>query len=282
MSDAKQTYFITQGDDYCKIGVTKNITHRMSGLQTSSPQKLHLRKTLQGDVERSMHDRFSHLRVRGEWFRYEGALREFVERPTRACSPIDASVFACGGRSPDGCEVLSISSGVPSRAAMGGTPDWTRSAPEAIAGGVVFGATRAALSDAYEIATSLRIHPAPRAAVPDSSGSRRNTVLRFLVHELGLWVLSQTNVVAAMVPVSKAARGRAVSLWSSTEIHYLVDSLKRDASKWQRLQPIVSALGSEIKFASCWEPEWFIHPFTDHTYNAVKDDNEHQDPTQLP
>jgi hypothetical protein len=45
--------------------------------------------TIPGDAatEGTLHQRFAKLRVRGEWFRYEGALKEYVERLRKRKKP---------------------------------------------------------------------------------------------------------------------------------------------------------------------------------------------------
>ena len=65
-------YVIKCGEFY-KIGYTSGrcVEPRIRALQTASPHKLQLIDAWEGDTdsERRIHERFSGLRVRGEWFR---------------------------------------------------------------------------------------------------------------------------------------------------------------------------------------------------------------------
>lgn len=65
-------YFIQQGESgSVKIGYSKNPAQRLATLQTGHSEPLHMRAMAPGSMaqERALHDRFSHLRVSGEWFR---------------------------------------------------------------------------------------------------------------------------------------------------------------------------------------------------------------------
>lgn len=64
-----------------KIGIANNVVSRLYSLQSGSPDELRLLTTQPGGglVEKTLHDRFSHLRVRGEWFRPEPELIEYIE-----------------------------------------------------------------------------------------------------------------------------------------------------------------------------------------------------------
>jgi len=70
-------YFIRSGDvgRPIKIGYTENIEKRMSVIQTSSPDEIHLiglipvdSKLQAQNIEKWMHWRFSKNHIRGEWF----------------------------------------------------------------------------------------------------------------------------------------------------------------------------------------------------------------------
>lgn len=54
-----------------KIGYSKNLAQRLSQLQTATTNELQLLGSLVGGsrLERRLHEQFSSLRVRGEWFR---------------------------------------------------------------------------------------------------------------------------------------------------------------------------------------------------------------------
>lgn len=75
-------YFIeAQGLGLIKIGVaTDSAAYRLGAMQTGCPVPLILKIEFRGgrDVERSYHKRFKSLRYRGEWFKKEGELRQFI------------------------------------------------------------------------------------------------------------------------------------------------------------------------------------------------------------
>jgi hypothetical protein len=70
-------YFIEQDcTGFVKIGVTRNILARLAALQTSSPLTLSCFKLLEFPsreeafkTEKSLHRRYGHFRMEGEWFR---------------------------------------------------------------------------------------------------------------------------------------------------------------------------------------------------------------------
>lgn len=65
-------YFIRRASDgVIKIGVSRDVTKRLGGLQTSTPDELSLVGTIPGDerVEAEWHARFAAAHIRGEWFR---------------------------------------------------------------------------------------------------------------------------------------------------------------------------------------------------------------------
>lgn len=77
------TYFVTRESVhhkpvYVKIGKSRDPVSRVNNLQTSSPTKLRTLFILEGDRERELHALFAEYRVRGEWFRVEGALKKFI------------------------------------------------------------------------------------------------------------------------------------------------------------------------------------------------------------
>lgn len=76
----ERTYLIQEeGGGYVKIGTTTNNPKlRMGKLQGSNPRTLILRRVIQGDVEVALHERFKHLRVRGEWFQSAAELEAFM------------------------------------------------------------------------------------------------------------------------------------------------------------------------------------------------------------
>lgn len=73
-------YFIQAGTGYIKIGSTTDVKRRMCSLQTANAEQLNLLGVMKGSTakEKSIHDRFKHLRVRGEWFRPGDDLLAFI------------------------------------------------------------------------------------------------------------------------------------------------------------------------------------------------------------
>ena len=73
-------YFV-RGGDFVKIGTALNVTKRLGELKVGSPFKLTLLLTVPGggSVEKAFHRRFADLRVRGEWFKAEPALTDFIQ-----------------------------------------------------------------------------------------------------------------------------------------------------------------------------------------------------------
>lgn len=80
-------YVIQCGDfPIVKIGHTKsdNLQKRFHTLQGGNPFRLKVLTYFEGEIEqeKALHQRFWGLRVRGEWFRLEGSLVEFVRSKT--------------------------------------------------------------------------------------------------------------------------------------------------------------------------------------------------------
>lgn len=64
-------YFIQAGaDGPIKIGVAHEPAMRLAALQTAHAYELFIRQAIAGghDLEASLHERFAHLRLLGEWF----------------------------------------------------------------------------------------------------------------------------------------------------------------------------------------------------------------------
>lgn len=77
----QRVYFIQRGDDGpIKIGVSRNVASRLSGLQVSTPEPLKILATADGgrDEEQTMHLLFKKDRLSGEWFRPSARLMSFV------------------------------------------------------------------------------------------------------------------------------------------------------------------------------------------------------------
>jgi hypothetical protein len=73
-------YFIRAGDAV-KIGHTKNVPSRLRALATASAVRLQVLATVPGgrDREDREHQRWSHLRIRGEWFRADEGLLRYAQ-----------------------------------------------------------------------------------------------------------------------------------------------------------------------------------------------------------
>ncbi len=75
-------YFIQPGEEpFVKIGITDDLVHRVESLQTASPHALRVLGQIPGTMrtEREIHVLFSHLRVRGEWFRLTSEVIDYVQ-----------------------------------------------------------------------------------------------------------------------------------------------------------------------------------------------------------
>lgn len=81
-------YFIFNEDSNAiKIGRAKDLLKRMKALQTSSPAKLKLIKSVQAKggeeaqkLEQSLHRQFCEIRLAGEWFKAEAHLLEYINQ----------------------------------------------------------------------------------------------------------------------------------------------------------------------------------------------------------
>jgi hypothetical protein len=76
-------YFITAAaqDFPIKIGLTANRFARFTALQTALPYEVEIIgfwAVEDHSIERKIHKRFAHLRLRGEWFRRAPELLEFI------------------------------------------------------------------------------------------------------------------------------------------------------------------------------------------------------------
>lgn len=82
-----RVYFVREGAvGPIKIGHAFNVAKRLATMQTANPRALRLLREVDGgrERERELHARFSHLRIRGEWFRPDPYLLGFIEAPQRA------------------------------------------------------------------------------------------------------------------------------------------------------------------------------------------------------
>ena len=77
-------YFIESESGHVKIGYTRNnVNGRLAALQGGNPHKLFLRKTIDGNTEQEklIHKKFKHLRCKGEWFKLEQEITDFIKSP---------------------------------------------------------------------------------------------------------------------------------------------------------------------------------------------------------
>lgn len=80
-------YFILNCDsEATKIGIAKNVNRRIASLQTSSLSKLKLLGVLKAksvnharEVEKSLHQTFDKYHIRGEWFKAEVELLNYIQ-----------------------------------------------------------------------------------------------------------------------------------------------------------------------------------------------------------
>lgn len=73
-------YFVGYGA-YVKIGYTRgDVAKRVRGLNTATPETIVIFAIVRGtpEDERALHARFTTLRLRGEWFKHEGALADHI------------------------------------------------------------------------------------------------------------------------------------------------------------------------------------------------------------
>lgn len=83
MHRIKYVYFIKElALGSIKIGVSRNVEERLAVLQRGMPQKLECIGFIKGDFkdENLLHDKFSHLRIRGEWFKADDELLDFLAK----------------------------------------------------------------------------------------------------------------------------------------------------------------------------------------------------------
>ena len=73
-------YFIGCNEQYVKIGVSHFPASRLNDLQVGNPYGLTMLKTIDvsDKAEAYLHNKFSHLHHRGEWFNLNSELREYI------------------------------------------------------------------------------------------------------------------------------------------------------------------------------------------------------------
>ncbi len=77
--DRFRVYFL-EAMEFIKIGTTTSIAQRIEDIQSGLPCAAMLLHDEPGhyDLETDLHRRFAHLRVKGEWFRKEPELLDFI------------------------------------------------------------------------------------------------------------------------------------------------------------------------------------------------------------
>lgn len=80
-------FVINQDSNAIKIGTAKNVRRRLASLQTSSPAKLELLCSIKAqsveaarELEQSLHQKFVNFHIRGEWFRVEAELLNYISQ----------------------------------------------------------------------------------------------------------------------------------------------------------------------------------------------------------
>ena len=84
-SEKSFLYFIeAKNTGYIKIGRSVNPQQRLAQLSTGSPVELIILGTISGgsNLEAELHRRFETLREKGEWFKANGELRDFIKEAT--------------------------------------------------------------------------------------------------------------------------------------------------------------------------------------------------------
>jgi hypothetical protein len=105
-------YFVSYQDGPIKIGKAVDIKKRLSALQISHPEKLQVLGVMKfeenSNTEASLHLKFSHLNIRGEWFRRNDEILSYILE-TR-----DLNIFPSSEhlREPEIVDVKSTSYGV--------------------------------------------------------------------------------------------------------------------------------------------------------------------------
>jgi hypothetical protein len=74
-------YFILAGHKTVKIGYSADPNVRLKDLATGNPFELKLLGTMPGQfaTEKELHRIFDRFRLQGEWFRYDGQLRDCLD-----------------------------------------------------------------------------------------------------------------------------------------------------------------------------------------------------------
>lgn len=76
--DLDLVYFIQSGE-FVKIGQTGSLAQRLGHFKTHNPHPMYVVGLIKGGPkeEKLLHEKFSHLHVKNEWFRYESEIKDF-------------------------------------------------------------------------------------------------------------------------------------------------------------------------------------------------------------
>lgn len=87
-------YFIQAESGPIKIGTTNSLFQRLSAIQTGNHENLKIIGALTGDdqSEKEHHEKFAHLRIRGEWFRPGDDLLSYIYEVSEYADPVDLSI----------------------------------------------------------------------------------------------------------------------------------------------------------------------------------------------
>lgn len=73
------TYFILcSRTNSVKIGIAKDIDSRLKVLQTANPFQLSILDYTEGNIEKTLHKKFEHLKTKGEWFKYSDEIKSYL------------------------------------------------------------------------------------------------------------------------------------------------------------------------------------------------------------
>jgi hypothetical protein len=89
LNPSRWVYFVSDGIGHVKIGFANNPWYRLVELQCGNALPLTLLATIKGgcDLEKALHARFAEHHVRGEWFRLESEIRDYISSIPRPVEP---------------------------------------------------------------------------------------------------------------------------------------------------------------------------------------------------
>jgi hypothetical protein len=95
-------YFFGCDEGYVKIGRSENVARRLKQTNSHSPFEMRVLAVIDGSYkEQRFLDRFRSQHVRGEWFRFEGNLKAFIEN----CASTQDVRLICAEKSVSGVVV---------------------------------------------------------------------------------------------------------------------------------------------------------------------------------